>query len=148
MSIKKDHLVLIVSLTVLIFVGVGTVEAIKFLGKEESIKLKQEMAPKITEKAIKSVGIYAPIFEIEMNEAKSMYVEEYGEEGFEVLKYRDYTLLIPPFTKENSVLDAKAQVDAILLGNAKSRPNKEKQLSDISKIRKIFGIEEIGRAHV
>lgn len=120
---KRIRLVILTSTLLLLLIGIGTVQAIKFITKDDEIKLKQEMIPQDREEATSIIGIFAPGFEKELAEAEALYVEKYGEGNFQIITENGYTLLVPPDMNPDAVADAKAQIESNATAIANNTPD-------------------------
>jgi hypothetical protein len=135
--LKKRYILSAVVILGVLAIGIGTVQAVRLLTKAEKIQLKQEVAPK-AERSIERIGIFAPGFELEREDAIVKYAKEYGDGNFQVINYKGYTLIVPP-VKADKLDKIKEQIDAQVFAEERSTPTADIQTSQIAKIRDVFG---------
>lgn len=135
-------LLLFIGVSVILLLGVGSLQAIKSLTKVEEIQRKQEMTPKDTERSVDRIGIFAPGLELESQESAVLYTKEYGEGNFQVAVYKGYTLIIPP-GKIARLDSVKEQVDAQVFAQERGTPSSYLKISQISQIRDVFEVKGV-----
>lgn len=135
---KKRYLLSAIAILGVLATGIGTVQAIRSLTKAEEIQLKQEMTPEV-ERFVERIGVFAPGFESESEDAIAQYTKEYGDGNFQVIHYKGYTLVVPPM-KADKLDSIKEQVDAQVFAEERSTPTADVKISQIAKIRDVFGI--------
>lgn len=129
---KKTLAITAIAIAV-VAVGMGNVVA-KSLGERvEGAIPVDENETKITD----TVGLYAPIFEIETAEAIKAYKEANGD--VVIIEYKDYTILSPEGKEfAEAIENAKSSVDQKIESQEAMTPSAEQQERDIAQIRFLF----------
>jgi hypothetical protein len=138
--LKSKYFLLVIGILGVFVIGVGTAQAIRSLTKDEQIQIKQEMKLEDTGKFTDRIGVFAPGFESEAQEAVAEYVKEYGEGNFKVVTYKGHTLIVPP-GRAGELSSIEEQVDAQMSAQESSTPPSKLQTIQIAMIKDVFGVK-------